>query len=277
MSRTAFPAAALLVALFSAACTTTSTETRTPAGASSAPPPPARERATSSSDEGDSARRARTRLELAAAYFSRGQLDVALDEVKRALQADPNNAGAFNLRGLIQAGQGDDAAAEESFRRAIQLDARGGEAMSNYGWFLCQRRRYAEATTQFDQALGVPGYRDVPRTLLAKGVCLAFDKRYAEAESTLSRAQQLDPTNPAIATNLAEVLYRLGQYPRARDTIRRVNNMAGVANAQTLWLAARIERRLGNNPAVADLGQRLTSQFPDSPEADAFAKGRWSE
>jgi type IV pilus assembly protein PilF len=274
--RGASTAAAALLALFTAACTTTSTETRSPAGATSAPPPPARERA-NASDEGDNARRARTRLELAAAYFSRGQLDVALDEVKRALAADPNNAGGYNLRALIQASQNDDAAADDSFRRSIQLDARGADAMSNYGWFLCQRRRYAEAIVQFDQALAVPAYRDVPRTLLAKGVCLAFDKRYAEAETTLTRAQQLEPGNPAIATNLAEVLYRLGQYPRARDTIRRVNAMAGVANAQTLWLAARIERRLGNSPAVADLGQRLTSQYPDSPEADAFAKGRWSE
>jgi type IV pilus assembly protein PilF len=269
-------ATAALLALFIAACTTTSTETRTPAGASSAPPPPARERV-NAADEGDSARRSRTRLELAAAYFSRGQLDVALAEVKRALAADPNSADGYNLRGLIQASQSDDAAAEDSFRRAIQLDARGADAMSNYGWFLCQRRRYAEGIVQFDQALAVPAYRDVPRTLLAKGVCQAFDKRYAEAETTLARAQQLEPGNPAIATNLAEVLYRLGKYPQARDTIRRVNGMVGVANAQTLWLAARIERRLGNSQAVADLGQRLTSQFPDSPEADAYARGRWSE
>ena len=276
MKRAAAVATALL-ALFTAACTTTSTETRSPAGAGAAPPPPARERATNADEAADNARRARTRLELAAAYFSRGQVDVAAEEIKRALASDPNNAAAYNLRGLIQAAQNDDAAAEESFRRSIQLDARGAEAMSNYGWFLCQRKRYAEATAQFDAALAIPTYREQPRTLLAKGVCLAFDKRYADAEAVLTRAQQFDPGNPAIATNLAEVLYRLGQYPRARDTIRRVNAMAGVANAQTLWLAARIERRLGNNPAVADLGARLTSQFPDSPEADAFSKGRWSE
>lgn len=268
-------AAVLLLALLGAACTTTTTETRTPAGATSAPPPPARERA--ANEEADNARRARTRLELAAAYFSRGQYDVAADEVKRALAADPNNADAFNLRGLIEAARNDDPAAEESFRRAIQLDPRGGEAVSNYGWFLCQRKRYPEATTQFDAALAIPTYRDQTRTLLAKGVCQAFAKNYADAEETLSRAQRFDPNNPAINTNLAEVLYRLGQYPRARDTIRRVNGMAGVANAQTLWLAARIERRLGNTGAVAELGQRLTRDFADSPEADAFAKGRWSE
>ena len=268
-------AAVVLLALFAAACTTTSTETRTPAGASSAPPPPPRERA--ANEETDNARRARTRLELAAAYFSRGQYDVAGDEVKRALAADPVNADAYNLRGLIQAAQGDDAAAEDSFRRSIQLDARGGEAISNYGWFLCQRKRYPEAHAQFDAALAIPTYRDQTRTLFAKGVCQAFEKNYAAAEGTLTRALRFEPNNPAIATNLAEELYRLGQYPRARDTIRRVNAMAGVANAQTLWLAARIERRLGNNGAVAELGQRLGSEFTDSPEADAFAKGRWSE
>ena len=42
------------------------------------------------SDEPDTRRRARLRLELASGYFEQGQTNVALDELKQALIADPS-------------------------------------------------------------------------------------------------------------------------------------------------------------------------------------------
>ena len=74
---------------------------------------------TGAPDSADMKRRADVRMELATGYFRRGQLDIALEEVKRALVADPTLGGAYNLRGLIYATQGEEALAEESFRRAL--------------------------------------------------------------------------------------------------------------------------------------------------------------
>ncbi len=232
---------------------------------------------TTESDETDGDRRARVRMELATAYFDRGQMEFALDQVKLAIIASPNLAGAFNLRGLIYASLGDDKLAEESFRRALQLSPRDADSMQNFGWFLCQRKRYAEADAMFEQSLALPQQREPARTLLAQGVCLAFDRQYGASERALSRAYQLDPANPAIAVNLAEVLYRLGQYDRAQLTIRRVNAVVGVVSAQTLWLAARIERKLGNQQALEEFGARLRSQFANAPETEAFDKGRFGD
>jgi type IV pilus assembly protein PilF len=263
-------AAALLAAAVLAACTTTSSTTTAPIAASpgdAAPAPQA----------GDAARRARVRMELAAAYFGRGQLPTALEEVKLAIAADPDHAPAWNLRGLIHGSLGDDAQAEDSFRQALRLDARDPDAMQNYGWFLCQQRRYEEAGALFRQALDVPRYRDAPRTLLTAGICQARAGQWSEAESTLTRSYELDPANPAIAVNLSEVLYRRGELERARFHIRRVNASADLVNAQTLWLAARIENRLGNRQGAQEFGTQLRSRFPDSPEAGAFARGRFDE
>jgi type IV pilus assembly protein PilF len=66
------------------------------------------------SDESDASKRATVRMELAAAYFGRGQMTTALDQVKLAIQADPTSSEAYNLRGLIYANLGDDKLAEES-------------------------------------------------------------------------------------------------------------------------------------------------------------------
>ena len=229
------------------------------------------------SDESDASKRARLRMELAAGYFGRGQMTTALDQAKLALQADPAMAEAYNLRGLIYANLGDEKLAEESFRRALQLNPRDADAMQNFGYYLCQKKRYAEASAMFDQALAVPQYRDQARTLLTKGVCEAFAGQLAESEATLTRAYQLDPTNPSTAVNLSEVLYRRGEYERARFYIRRINANPQLTGSQTLWLAARIEQRLGNRSGAQDLGDQLRRRFPDSREAGSFERGNFDE
>jgi type IV pilus assembly protein PilF len=122
-----------------------------------------------------------------------------------------------------------------------------------------------------------PQYRGVTRTLLARGVCQARAGRWVEAEGTLSRSYELDPTNAATAYNLSDVLYRRGEYERARFYMRRVNTQQEQSNAQTLWLAARIEKRLGNEAGARQLGTQLRDRFPQSPEALLFEKGRYDE
>jgi type IV pilus assembly protein PilF len=113
--------------------------------------------------------------------------------------------------------------------------------------------------------------------LLALGVCQALAGDLAEADASLTRAYQLDPASPVTATNLAEVLYRRGQYERARFYIRRVNALANVSNAQTLWLAARIEHKMGDAVGTNEFGRQLSNRFPDSREASAFARGAFDE
>jgi type IV pilus assembly protein PilF len=229
------------------------------------------------SDLTDAERRARVRVELASAYFARGQTETALDEIKQALAAKPDFADAFNLRGLVYASLGDVRLADESFRRAIELAPRDGDSMHNWAWVMCQQRRYAESDAMFARALELPNYRGVTRTLLARGVCQAREGRYEVAERTLSRSYELDPANPATGFNLAEVLLRLGQYERARFYVGRVNAVPEQVNAQTLWLAARIEHKLGNAGGVADYGRQLRGRFPQSPEAAAFEGRRFDD
>lgn len=229
------------------------------------------------SDETDATRRASVRLELAGAYFSRGQMTTALDEVKKSIASNPNVAAAFNLRGLIYGSLGDHPLAEESFRRAMQLDAQDADVRQNFGWYLCQQDRYAEADAQFSAALAVPRYADSARTLLTQGVCQARSGKTDDAERTLVRAYALEPGNPAVAVNLSEVLYRKGDVERARFYIRRVNAVPNLVSAQTLWLAARIEHKIGNGQGTADFSEQLRNRFPQSPEASALAEGRFNE
>lgn len=247
------------------------------AGAAAPAPAPAPPAQSAPPETADPERRAQVRLELAAAYLAQGQAATALEEVRQVLALKPDSGDALNLRGLIYASLGEARLAEESFQRALQVNARDADAMHNYGWFLCQNRRFSEAQAQFNQAMQVPQYRAQVRTLLAQGVCQARADQWQDAEKTLLRAYEIDPSSPVTAVNLSEVLYRRGEFERARFYIRRVNSQPAQVNAQSLWLAARIERKLGNTASLQEFARELRERYPQSPETLALERGRFDE
>ena len=259
-----------------AACTTTTTTTSGNAGSAAGAGSETRS-TRGGSDAADAERRAKVRLELAGLYLARGQADTALDEVKQAIAAKPDMAEAYSLRGLIYGTLGEMKLADDSFRRALQISPGDGDAMHNYGWFLCQQRQFADAEAQFERALLQSQYRDVVRTLLAQGVCQARAGQWAQSERTLSRSYELDPSNPVTAYNLSEVLLHRGELERARFYVRRINSRPELSTAQSLWLAARIERRLGNIDGLQDYGRQLRDRFPQAPETLQFERGRFDD
>ncbi len=264
-------ACGVAVALILSACvTSTQSASGPPPGAAAAPN-------STPSEPASAERRAQVRLELAGAYFSRGQLTTALEEVRLALAANPELPEAYVLRGLIYASLGNSPEAEASFQRALQMNPRDADALHNHGWFLCQQRRFDEADARFEQVTALPQFGEMPRTLLARGVCQARAGRWADAERTLSRGYELDPTNPATAYNLADVLLHRGELERARFYVRRINQVPQQITAQSLWLAARIERRIGNVDGMHELGRQLRERFPQSPETLQYERGRFDE
>lgn len=228
------------------------------------------------SDEPELRKRARIRTELASGYFEQGKTTVALDEIKQAVAIDPTYAPAFNLRGLAYMKLGEWGLAKESLGRAVGLNPRDADAAHNLGWLHCQLKEFADADRYFGQALAVPGYGGVAKTLMAQGVCQARAGNSVSAEKTLTRAFELDPANPVVSFNLAQVLYKRGDLSRAQFHLHRLN--AGpLANAETLWLGIRVEHQLGNQLGARQLGEQLRVRYPKSKELQAYERGAFNE
>jgi type IV pilus assembly protein PilF len=228
------------------------------------------------SDETPARKKARIRLELAVGYFSNGQTTIALDEIKQSINADPTMMEAYNLRGLIYMRLNDFALAEDSFKRALSLDTRAATVMHNYGWMLCQQTRFNDAAQWFTSALANPEYADRPKTLMAQGLCQMRSGKRADAEKSLQSAYELDAANPVTGYNLALLLYQRGEFTRAQFLVRRINN-SELANAESLWLGIKVERRLANRDATAQLASQLKKRFAQSPEAALFDRGAFDE
>lgn len=228
------------------------------------------------SDEPEARKRARIRVELASGYFEQGQTTVALDEIKLALAADPNYAPAYTLRGLVYARLNELRLAEDSFKRAQLLSPRDPDVLHHYGLFACQQGRYPQAIELFQQALASPVYGGQAKTLMAKGICQVRAAQFEEAEGSLARSYELDPGNPITAYNLAALQFRRGENAKAQFTIRRLNN-SELANAETLWLGIKVEHRMGNTEAMAQLAQQLSRRYPDSREWASYQRRAFDE
>jgi type IV pilus assembly protein PilF len=228
------------------------------------------------SDEPEARKRAKIRLELAVGYFEQGQTGVALDELKQALALDPAFPEAHNLRGLVYMRLNDMAVAEESFRRSLALNPRDADVLHNYGWMLCQLGRHTESEQSFERALASAVYGNRAKTLMALGLCQLRNGKASEAESSLARSYELDPSNPVTAYNLSQLLYRRGDLERAQFYIRRLNN-SELANAETLWLGVKVERRMQNLEAMDQLASQLKKRYPQSRELGSYERGAFDE
>lgn len=228
------------------------------------------------SDEPQDRTRARIRLELAVGYFEQGKTTIALDELKQALVADPTFAEAYTLRGLVYMRLNDPALAESSFRRALALKPGDSNTLHNLGWMMCQRDRHVESMQFFDQALADPDYGDRPKTLMTKGLCQMRANKPAEAEASLLQSFQLDAGNPITEYNLALLMFQRNDLTRGQFYIRRLNNSEW-ANAESLWLGIKVERKLGNRAAMEQLAVPLLKRFAQSPQAALYERGAFDE
>jgi len=229
-----------------------------------------------SADQTDSQRRARIRLQLAVGYYEQRQMNVALDEIRQALAADPNFADAYSMRALIYMDMGENKLAEENFLQSIRLSPNTPDFNNNYGWFLCQNGREKESINYFEAALKSRAYQSPAKALHNAGICSLKLKNRAAAERYLSQAFQYDPANPSTNTNLARIYFDQADYERARFYISRVVK-ADVLTADVLWLAIKIERKLGDRAAETSLATQLRRRHGGSAEFAAYQRGAFDE
>ena len=124
--------------------------------------------------------------------------------------------------------------------------------------------------------LADPMYPDRSKTFLTQGLCQLDGGRGADAQASFQRAYELDPANPITGYNLALLLFQRGEAIAAQFYLRRLNN-SELANAQSLWLGIKVERRLDNRQAVEQLGNQLRKRFAQSRERASFDRGAFDE
>jgi type IV pilus assembly protein PilF len=222
---------------------------------------------------------AQIRVELGQHYMQQGKLELALENLQKALQYDDKFVDAHTVIAVLYERIGDIEQAGKHYQRAVELAPKSGDANNNYGQFLCAKGQYDEAQKYYAQAMKDPFYK-TPAVLYANaGVCLVDHgggARQDEAEQDFRRALDVDPKNALSLFYMARLLYAKDDFFRARAFIQRFEAL-GHADPAALLLARNIEVKLGHAQAAQGYAQRLRKDFPESAQArslDAVAPQR---
>jgi type IV pilus assembly protein PilF len=214
--------------------------------------------------------RADTHVMLGASYLQRGQLEVANEELKKALAEEPDNSQANNMMAVLQWRLKNYDQAERLFRKSVDNDPKNSSAHHNYGAFLCDRGRLDNGIREFELAIKDPLYPYAADVYLNAGVCEMRKPAPAAAEKYFREALRLNPKLPAALYQMAKLSFDRGHTLSARGFMQRYFQAAG-ETPEALLLAVRIEHALGNKNAEASYALLLRNKFPDSPEAAQLA------
>ena len=244
---------AWLAVVLLAACTTT--EVQTPEGQA----------------KPDLKEAARLNTQLGIDYMRKGQFDLALEKLQRALEQDDDLGIAHSAIALLYQRQGEVRLASKHYREALSLNADDATTLNNFGAFLCRQGEIDDAEEIFVRAAKAKG-NPVPADAWANaGVCLRnTPKARDRAEGYLREALKLNPSHPNALAQMAQVCYDKKDYLRARAFLQR-HEIASRATAQTLLLFVKTERALGDNASARAYERRLRSEFPASPEAESLS------
>ncbi|MGA8050704.1 MAG: type IV pilus biogenesis/stability protein PilW [Burkholderiales bacterium] len=225
---------------------------------------------------GDPQNRARLHTELAALYYSRGNMAVALEELRTATSADSRYAPAYSMFGLVYMELKENRLAQENFERGLSLSPGDPDINHNYGWFLCQTGREAQSINYFMKAVRNPLYPTPWRSYTAAGVCSMRQNKLEDAEQYFQRALQLESNEPIALLQMGQIRYRQGNMDDAQRYALRYNRQMP-PTAESLWLALRIERKLGNATAEAGYANQLRRRFPGSREYQLLQRGAYDQ
>lgn len=250
MFRITASACMLLAALLAAGCTTTPT-----------------------AGEQSLTKAAQLNAQLGANYLQQGNLTQANEKLTKALRQDDENVDAHATFALLQMELGKPDKARHHFRKALDLAPDDPQLHNNYGTFLCNQGDYEDGIGQFLRAAENRLYTTPEYAYANAGMCARDAGRPNDARRYLRKALEIEPRMPSALRELAVLEYDRDRPATARTYLSRYHE-AFEPSAQTLLLATRLERRLGNEEQARAFGRKLLRNFPDSAEAERFLEER---
>ncbi len=182
----------------------------------------------------------------------------------RVLMPYVNISFAYNALGLNDQ-------AEQSLRKACEIDAESLEANLNLGLLLGEMGRFEEAGTHLKKAAELDP--ESPVAVYNLGVISAQSGRMEVAIDYLRRAYRLEPENPQYGYSLAFYLEQGGNTPDSVDILRRMARQE-TPYVDAIFLLGEIYLKQGKTEEARVLYQGALSNGRLSPEESGLLESR---
>jgi len=205
-------------------------------------------------------------LQLGVRYLNLNKLEVAKENLQKALDIEPGNVQAHNALAFLYEKLNDFDEAHDQYAKAIDLAPDDLGVQNNYGRFLCEHGEYEKG-----MALLVPASKnalnDRPWLALTNaGRCQLGMRQKQQAEAYFRQALQLNQTYAPALLEMQKLSFEKADYWAAKGFLQRYLSTAE-HTSETLWIAIQTERAQGNVELANEYQKLLLEKFPLSDEA----------
>lgn len=198
-------------------------------------------------------------------YMGRGQYEVALEKLKKAVASDKDYAPAYTMLAVLYETIGETQLAGPNYREALRIDPANGDINNNYGAYLCRIGQGADADQYFNAALKDPFYQTPAVAMGNAGECALSNGNLGLAEEYLRKSLEYNASYPNALLSMATVMYEREDYFRARAFLQRYEAVAPMS-AASLMLGYRTENQLNNPDRARQYRNELIRRFPNTKE-----------
>lgn len=173
------------------------------------------------SDDQNNARDADWHYEMAAGYFESNEIPLALRELTKALDKDPEHFEAHYLKGFIHMGRRDYSNAIQHFKKSLDIEPEYYFAKNNLGSVYLAMDRWEDAVEIFEELVDEPLY-STPE-LAHNNIGWAYFNlgEYRDAVEHFKQAVFLKPEMCLAHNNLGRTYEKMSRMRRAEKNYRK--------------------------------------------------------
>lgn len=205
-------------------------------------------------------------LQLGVRYLSLNKLEVAKENLLKAVSLDSSNFQAHNALAFLYEKLNDFDEAHDHYASAIDLAPDDIGVQNNYGRFLCEHGEYEKGMALLSSASSNPLNDRQWLALTNSGRCQLAIGQKQQAEAYLRQALQLNQAYAPALLEMQKISFEKSDYWAAKGFLQRYLSVSS-HTSETLWIAIQTERAQGNNELANEYQNLLLEKFPLSDEA----------
>ena len=153
-------------------------------------------------------------LDAISTIYRQGQPKAAIEKLHEYLKSKPNDEVAWTILGNAYQDLDQNEKAEAAYKKALEINANGFQAITSMGILLRKQGKYDEALAYYEKAVAInPRYAQAYSSMT---VIALKQEKDTKALEYARKAYDLDKTDPVIVSNLA-VAYHYNGMAELRD------------------------------------------------------------
>lgn len=217
--------------------------------------------------------RAILHMKIGTGYLTQGQYPMAMAELLKAEQLDPDNPLILNNLGLSYYVRGRVKQAENKFRKAVKLNPEYSDAKNNLARTLIDQEQFKDAIHILHQVEGDLTYEFQEKTLSNLGMAYFSLGQYGKAEDYLVRSLQIRRQSCTTADYYGRTLLEMKRVEQSAEVLDQAVEFCRMSKfEEPLYFSAMSYFTLGQKEKSRARLEELLKEYPKSKYV-AKAKG----